>query len=139
MSLSSINPQTNPFTAIRRWVIIFTTGLLALCLILWFLFPIQPFIAGVMLGLSISLYNILYLTRRIRLKCEQSILSSIRLPGSGMFHRYLMVTLAIIIAILYRDWIDVRAVVLGLPICYILVVLLELIAVLRQGVRSRKG
>lgn len=130
----------NPLNTIRRQLLYVSSGLLILCLIFWLLFPYQSLIAGVMLGLCISLYNILYLTRKIRLKGEHSIVTSLKMiQGSGMLNRYLMVTLAIIIAILYPQWIDVRTVVIGLPICYILVVVLETISILRQEKSSRKG
>lgn len=126
----------NSLPTFRRHVVVLTLGFLILALFCWFFFPYRSQIGGLIVGIAVSLYNFYYLTRKIRLKGELALSRAIRILGSGMVHRFLMVSLAIIIALLYPRWIDVRTVILGIPFCYILVVFVEGYALYKQGTLS---
>jgi hypothetical protein len=123
----------------QRHVVVVTLGFLVLALFCWFVFPYRSQIGGIIVGIAFSLYNFYYLTRKIRLKGEPGLSKAISVLGSGMVHRFLMVVLAIIIALLYPLWIDVRTVIFGIPFCYILVVFVEGYALYKQGTLFRKG
>jgi ATP synthase protein I len=107
--------------AIRRQVVILSAGILTLLLIMWFITPYRVFLNGVILGILVSLYNILHLGRRLHLVGKQAITTDgKRVSGLGVINRYLMVTLAIIIIAKYPQYVDYKGFILGLPICYIL-------------------
>jgi ATP synthase protein I len=130
----------DPITTIRRRVVFLTIVFLAILMIIWFFTPQKRLVAGFFLGLCVSLYNTLYMSRKVRIAGERAILTgSTRNRGTGMVNRYLMVALAIIIAIEYPGWFDVRAVPFGLPICYILIILLEFWEARRLNHQIRKG
>lgn len=129
-----------PMQTIRRKVIYLTAGFLTALLIMWLLTPYKAFIAGIILGLLVSLYNVLYLARRVRLAGESTIAAGTKkVQGTGMINRFLMAALAVIVGVKYPQVIDVRTIPLGLPICYILIVLLEFWQVKRESIPSRKG
>ena len=128
-----------PLQTIRRRMLLFTVGLLVFLVICWFLFPYRSQTGGLIVGITVSLYNFYYLSRKVRQKGEYTLAKAVRhLSGSGMVHRFLMVALAIIVAILYPQWIDVHTVILGIPLCYILVVLVEGYSLYRQRTSSGK-
>ncbi|WP_124728495.1 ATP synthase subunit I [Staphylospora marina] len=127
--------------AIRRRVVLLTAGILTVLLVIWTFTPHKPLIAGFILGISVSLYNTLYTAYKMQWTGEMVVSSGRngRTRGTGMIHRFLMATLAIIIAALNPDFFDVRVVPLGLPICYILIILLELWDWLRKSTPDGKG
>ncbi|MFC7440067.1 ATP synthase subunit I [Laceyella putida] len=130
----------DPLHTIRRRVVILTAGFLALLLVLWYLTPYKKMVAGTGLGLLVSLYNILYMARKVRLAGEFTVATgSTKQRGTGMINRYLMVALAILVAFKYPMHFDVRTIVVGLPICYILIILLEFWEARRLATKSRKG
>ncbi|SEM79985.1 ATP synthase subunit I [Lihuaxuella thermophila] len=130
----------DPMKPVRRRVVASTAGLLIALLITWLLTPYKDLTAGLILGVCVSLYNVLYMARRVRLAGEFAAQTgSTKARGTGMINRYLMVALAILIAMKYPDWVDVRTVALGVPVCYILLVLLEFWETRRQTSPSGKG
>ncbi|MBA4548134.1 ATP synthase subunit I [Thermoactinomyces intermedius] len=119
---------------IRKRVVSLTTGLLTLLLIIWFMTPHQRIVAGVFLGLCVSLYNVLNLLWKMKPVKESAVyLKPGRYRGVGIIHRYLMVALAIIIAVKFPEWIDPRAIVAGLPVCYIFLYCTQFIQVIRSS------
>ncbi|MBA4495954.1 ATP synthase subunit I [Paenactinomyces guangxiensis] len=111
----------DPMKSICRRVLVFTVGLIIALLILWFSTSYQQAIAGLILGILVSLYNVLYLARKLRIAGEYAIATgSPKTPGVGMLNRFLMVTLAVMITVKYPGTFDFRSMVLGLPVCYIL-------------------
>jgi ATP synthase protein I len=98
----------DPLHTIRRRVVILTAGFLALLLVLWLLTPYKKMVAGAGLGLLVSLYNVLYMARKVRLAGETTLATgSTRHRGTGMINRYLMVALAILVAFKYPMHFDV--------------------------------
>lgn len=119
---------------IRQRVVYLTAGLLTLLLIIWFVTPHQRIVAGIFLGLCVSLYNVLNLLWKMNAARESAIrMQSGRYQGVGMIHRYLMVALAIMIAVKFSAWIDVGAIVAGLPVCYIFLYCTEFVQVMRSS------
>jgi hypothetical protein len=110
---------------IQRRVVQFTAGLLAFLIILWFFAPEQrPVIAGWMTGILTSLFNMIHLSRRLWIAAESVIATgSPKTPGIGLISRILIVVLAIAIARRFPDYVDFRTVVLGLPVCYIITII----------------
>ncbi|TCW39261.1 ATP synthase I subunit [Laceyella sacchari] len=130
----------DPLHTIRRRVVILTAGFLALLLVLWLLTPYKKMVAGAGLGLLVSLYNVLYMARKVRQAGETTLATgSTRHRGTGMINRYLMVALAILVAFKYPMHFDVRTIVVGLPICYILIIVLEFWEVRKLRTTSGKG
>lgn len=118
---------------IRKRVVSLTTGLLTLLLIIWFMTPHQRIVAGVFLGLCVSLYNVLNLLWKIKIGRESAFHAKPRFRGVGMIHRYLMVALAVMIAVRFPEWIEVKAIVAGLPVCYIFLYCTQFIQVIRSS------
>lgn len=130
----------NPLQPMLRRLLFLSVGLLVILLIIWLLTPYKPFIAGIALGLVTGLYNVLYTARKVRLSTERYIATGgKKAQGTGMINRFLMVTLAVIIAALRPTIFDMRTIALGLPICYILTVLLEFWQVRRESLPTKRG
>jgi ATP synthase protein I len=106
----------------RRFILSLTSCILIVSILLWFIIPAKSLVAGFILGGSISLYNVLYLARRVRMVNEFIIRGSSRRVGLGFFNRVLMVAFAIILTYRFPEWIDYRSLILGLPLCYIILV-----------------
>lgn len=106
----------------RRFILILTSCILLASILLWLIIPAKSLVAGFILGGSISLYNVLYLARRVRMVNEMIIRGSSRRVGLGFFNRVLMVAFAIILTYRFPEWIDYRTLILGLPLCYIFLV-----------------
>ncbi|WP_028776578.1 ATP synthase subunit I [Shimazuella kribbensis] len=103
----------------RRRVMVLTTGLLIMFLIMVFLTPYRAIFGGLLLGTAVSLYNFWYLSFKLRMVLE-SALSGNRIRGTGMINRFLVVAFAMLIAAKLPAIFDVRTVLVGLPLCYIL-------------------
>jgi hypothetical protein len=103
---------------IRRRVMVLTTGLLIVFLIMVFLTPYRAFFAGLLLGTSVSLYNFWYLSWKLQLVLKNALAGN-KIRGTGMINRFLVVAFAMLIAAKYPA-IDVKSVIIGLPLCYIL-------------------
>jgi len=126
--------MNDPMKAIRQRVVFLTAGILFLLLIIWMITPYKKMVAGCFLGVCVSLYNVSHLATRVKLAGNYAIATgSTRHKSTGMMHRYLMVALAIIIAVSFPTWFDVRAIVAGLPVCYIMLRILGLWEVTRQS------
>jgi hypothetical protein len=130
----------DPMITIRRRVVFLTTGFFTILWIIWLITPHKRFVAGIFLGICVSLYNVLYLSRKVWAAGEHAIATgSTSKPGTGMINRYLMVALAIIIAIMYPKVFDVRTIPVGLPICYIIITLLGFWQERRSNYQLERG
>jgi ATP synthase protein I len=108
-------------STLRRYTLVSALLLLTGCLLVWFFLPYKALLAGVMLGLLVSLYNILQLARRLRIAGEWVMATGGRQgSGLGSLHRYLMVILAVFILYRFPPYFDVLGFMLGLPVCYLL-------------------
>lgn len=106
-------------STIRRRVMVLTTGFLIMFLIMSFLTPYRAFFAGLLLGALVSLYNFLYLSWKLQLVVE-SLQTDGRIRRTGMINRFLVVAFAILLAIKFPATFNALAVIVGLPLCYIL-------------------
>ncbi|WEG13108.1 ATP synthase subunit I [Pullulanibacillus sp. KACC 23026] len=122
----------NEYTSSRRLVLILTSFIFLVSILLWYLTPAKSFVAGFILGGLISLYNVLYLGRRIKLISQLIIAGSHRRAGLGFLNRILMVVFGAILVYKFPEWLDYRSYVLGLPLCYILLLI-------ATGVTIKKG
>ncbi|SFI66656.1 ATP synthase subunit I [Thermoflavimicrobium dichotomicum] len=135
----------NELHTIRRQVMLLAVGILITLLIMWFLTPpnFKPIVAGAVLGISVGLYNILHLARRLRISGEQAIATNgKRISGLGVINRYLMVTLAAIIIATNPQYFDPKGFAMGLPVCYILPLAVAIFQKKKQetkGVKDKDG
>ena len=106
----------------RRFILSLTSCILLISILLWFFIPAKSLVAGFILGGAISLYNVLYLARRVKLAGLLVISGSSRKAGLGFFNRILMVAFAIILTYRFPEWIDYRTLILGFPLCYAMLV-----------------
>ncbi len=119
----------NDFSSSNRLVLILTSIILVLSLLLWFVTPAKSFVAGFILGGLISLYNVLYLARRVSLITQLVIAGSHRPKSLGFLYRILMVVFGIILVYKFPEWFDYRSYVLGLPLCYVLLLVATAITI----------
>ncbi|WP_038111281.1 ATP synthase subunit I [Tuberibacillus calidus] len=112
----------NELTWLRRIILSLTSCILLISILLWFLVPAKSLVAGFILGGAISLYNVLYLARRVQIAGMLVISGSTRRAGLGFFNRVLMIAFAIILAYRFPQWIDFRTLMLGIPLCYAMLV-----------------
>ncbi|SFX63198.1 ATP synthase I chain [Thermoactinomyces sp. DSM 45891] len=100
-------------------VVVITLVLFITLLTFWLLTPHKPLLAGVALGLSVSLYNFLHLARRVRLVGESIVETGAARKSLGMIQRVFMVIFSILLAVRFPEQIDGRGIILGVPACYI--------------------
>jgi ATP synthase protein I len=111
----------NSEKSIHRQVVNLTAGLLVILLVYWFVTPYQRLIAGLFLGILISLLLFLHLSYRLQLVTERVLATgSPKIPGLGMVFRISLVFLGMVLTAVFPSMLDYRTVVLGLPVCYIL-------------------
>jgi hypothetical protein len=103
----------------RRRVMVLTTGLLIVFLIMVFLTPYRAFFGGLLLGTTVSFCNFWYLSWKMWLVTE-SALSGNKIRGTGMINRFFVVAFAMLIVARFPDTFDVKGVIIGLPLCYVL-------------------
>lgn len=124
--------MTNELAWMRRQILILSSGVLAVLVILWLIVPTKAFVAGFILGGVISLYNVLYLARRVRVIGQMVVEGSARIAGAGLINRILMVVFAAILAYRFPEWIDYRSLILGLPMSYMIMVLVAILYVKKE-------
>src|SRR5699024_771087 len=83
----------------------------------------SPWIAGIILGLVIGLYNVLYLARRTRIVGERIIGGRARAGGSGLLTRMLLVVFGIALAYRFPEEFNILAYVCSLPLSYIIMLI----------------
>lgn len=115
-----------PITTIRRRVVFLAAGILFILLIVWLITPFRSYAAGLFLGICVSVYNVWYLSHKVKRMGETALARGKSGTGSGMLQRYLMVTLAFLIAMKFPQHVHPLAIIAGLPICYILLPFFEL-------------
>lgn len=122
------NPMEKPMQTIRRRVVSLAAGILFILLIVWLFTPYRIYAAGFFLGVCVSVYNTLYLSSKMR-RITEAALAQGRAgigAGAGMLQRYLMVTLALLIAMMFPQHFHPLATIAGVPVCYILLPVFEL-------------
>lgn len=107
----------------RRMIFLISCGIFGLTTIIWFLTAFAPFVAGLMLGEIVSLFNVWYLAHRVKLVGKRIVNQTPRLGGSGLATRILMVIFAALLAYRFPEWIDIRSYVFALPISYIVMLI----------------
>ena len=114
--------MTNELDWMRRQILILGSGLIIALVILWLILPNKSLVAGFILGCAISIYNILYLARKVRMTGEVIANGTRSVMGTGFFNRILMVAFGVILVVKFPESIDYRSLILGLPVSYILMV-----------------
>lgn len=107
----------------RRLILILSSCILGIFILLWFFTPAKSLIAGFILGGVISLYNTLYLARRIRIIGLLAMKGFQRHAGTGLLNRLIMVVFGVIIVYRFPNWFDYRTMIAGLLIGYVLMVI----------------
>lgn len=115
--------MTNELARSCRMMLIISGCIFTFLIILWFLTPVKPLVAGIILGGLISIYNIFHMAFRVKLASDRVIAGSQKLVGIKTLSRILMVVFGIILAYRFPEWIDYRSMVLTLPLGYILMVI----------------
>jgi uncharacterized membrane protein YfhO len=110
----------NPLRIIRLRVILLTAGLLSFFMIMLYLTPYKTFLFGLILGLLLSCYNVLHTAKKLYGIGETVSRGERWTRGTGMVTRFLVVALVLYIASRYPHIFDVKAVLFGLPLGYIL-------------------
>ncbi|SDW41183.1 ATP synthase I chain [Marininema mesophilum] len=123
----------------RRRMITLSIIPLFIFLLLWIITPYRPFFAGLALGAGISLCNILYLARRIRIIGEVAAAGSQPRSGTGLLTRILLVVFGVGLTFRYPEWFDYRSFLLGLPMCYVLLIIVEYWSKGKERLSNRKG
>lgn len=116
--------MTNKFAEldrVRRLILILSGCVFALLFLLWAVIPARAWVAGLILGSAISIYNVLYLGFRIKI-VSQLAMAGKRPRGLGLMHRILVVALGMVVAYQFPEWVDYRSTALGLPVGYILMI-----------------
>jgi ATP synthase protein I len=123
----------------RRRVTTQLSLFLAAQLLFWLVTPYKPFFAGLFLGGLVSLYNHLYLLRKVRNLDAHADSGASKRRGSGLVNRLFMVAIPLLFAAKYPASIDFRAVLIGLPLAMILTVVAEFRDLRKQTESQRKG
>lgn len=125
---------------LHKQLTLFTLSLTGCCTVLYLFTPYKEQMVGVLLGLWISFYNVLFIEKKLRILEERAALSQAsRSRGTGMLHRFSIIALAIMLAYKYPYYIDARTVAIGLPLCYLFVFLQQWFEVRREVLALRKG
>ena len=125
---------------LHKPLISFTLILTVTLIVLYLCTLYKEQIAGGLLGLWVSCYNVLFIGRKLRIVEEEVVATKAsRSRGTGMLHRFCMITLAVMLAYKYPQYIDARAIVVGLPLCYIFLFVQQFIEMRREVVSLRKG
>lgn len=104
---------------LHKHLILFTLSLTGCCTAFYLFTPYTQQMVGVLLGLWVSFYNVLFIGRKLRLHERAIQLQANTSRGTGMLHRFSMIALAVMLAYKYPHYIDARMIALGLPLCYI--------------------
>lgn len=134
--------MTNEFhelVRVRRLILILSCAVLAGLLLIWLFVPAKPFVMGIIIGGLISLYNVLYLARRVRIAGQLTMTHSVRPTGTGLINRILMIAFGVILAYRFPEWIDYRALVIGLPMSYVLMVVAMCLYINKETKMRREG
>ncbi|PTM56757.1 ATP synthase I subunit [Desmospora activa DSM 45169] len=91
-------------------------ALLSTLAILWYLTPLKPFFAGLILGISASFYFTLTLSRRFRMMRLLLQHRSNRRIGTGFGFRVLLTGVLVIVIARFPEHFSILAFLLGLPV-----------------------
>jgi ATP synthase protein I len=130
--------MTNELAQFRRLILILSCWILAVLILLWFITPAKSFVAGFILGGLISLYNVLYLARRVRIVGQFAVAGSRRIVGTGFVNRILIVVFGIILAYRFPEWIDYRSLVFGLLISYVVMVVVACLYANKENAQQER-
>jgi ATP synthase protein I len=106
----------------RRRVMVLTAGFLIMFLILAVVTPYHAFFGGLLLGATVSLYNYMHLSWKLR-QVLTLVQTDNRVSGNGMINRFLAVAAAMLIAAKFPGVFDIKGVLIGLLLCYVLSIL----------------
>ncbi|WP_026907716.1 ATP synthase subunit I [Paucisalibacillus globulus] len=84
--------------------------------------PYLQVFLGLLLGSTISFYN-LYLLQKKTIEFTEAVAKSEKPRGIGMISRFAAASLAIIIALRYEEYFDVIAVIIGLMTSYLVIMI----------------
>ncbi|UOR14036.1 ATP synthase subunit I [Halobacillus amylolyticus] len=102
----------------RKWMFY----LLALLVLGWGVTPWQPVFLGLLLGSSLSFYNLWLMQRKIK-KLGEASADNHSIRGIGTFTRLASGALAVVIALQFEEHFQLFAVVLGLMAAYIVILI----------------
>lgn len=104
------------FHPVHRQMVRLNLGLLSVLAILWYLTPLKPLFAGLILGISASFYFILTLSRRFRIMRLLLQHHSNRRIGTGFGFRVLMMGVLVVVIARFPEHFSILAFLLGLPV-----------------------
>ncbi|MDR6225511.1 ATP synthase subunit I [Desmospora profundinema] len=101
---------------VHRQMVRLNLTLLSALAILWYLTPLKPLFAGLILGIAASFYFTLTLSRRLRMMRELVEHRSKRRIGSGFAFRLLMTGVLVLVIARFPHHFNILAFLLGLPV-----------------------
>ncbi|AHD03924.1 ATP synthase subunit I [Paenibacillus larvae] len=110
----------------------FALFFLSICLLTWALsVPLRPYVAGLILGVSVSLFNAYLLKRRIEVITLYSLQNKGKKVSLGFVTRACSALLAVMIAVKYAGQIHLVTTIIGLFLIQLFMLLI--------GILSNKG
>jgi ATP synthase protein I len=110
----------------------FALFFLSICLLIWVLsVPLRPYVAGLILGASVSLFNVYLLKRRIEIITQYSLQNEGKKAGLGFLARICSALLAVMISIKYPEQFHLVTTIIGLFLMQFFMLLI--------GILSKKG
>ncbi|MFC4386512.1 ATP synthase subunit I [Gracilibacillus marinus] len=108
----------NMITRQRKWMFY----LLALFVLGWGFTPYQSIFLGLLLGTSLSFYNLWIMQRKVD-RFGKAISEGRRASGIGTFTRLATAALAVLLAMRFEEYFHFIAVVLGLMTTYVVIMI----------------
>jgi hypothetical protein len=109
----------NPLNIIRLQIVLLTAGLLGFFIIMLIVTSYKTFLSGLIIGLLLGTYNVLHTAKKLYWVGEAIFRGERWTRGTGMVMRFLVVALFLFIAGRLPHLIDAKAILLGLPLGYI--------------------
>lgn len=104
------------FHPVTRQMVRLNLILLSALAILWYITPLKPLIAGLILGVATSLYFILTMSRRLLTMRKLAEHGSKRRIGSGFAFRLLMTGVLVFVIARFPHHFNILTFLLGLPV-----------------------
>ncbi|WP_223805980.1 ATP synthase subunit I [Ornithinibacillus gellani] len=102
----------------RKWMLY----LLSILVLGAALTPYKHIFFGLLLGSTVSFYNLYLLQRKID-DFSEAVVKQTRPKGLGMISRFAAAALAVILAIRFKEHVDMIAVIIGLMTSYLVIML----------------
>ncbi|WP_141603668.1 hypothetical protein [Terrilactibacillus laevilacticus] len=106
--------------------------LLIIASLLWILLPVKSLLAGFVLGMTISFYNIFHMTLRVRIASVKVLSGSHKLMGLKSMTRFLMVTFGALLVYKLPAVFDFRTFVFSLLLGYLTLIVVTTIETGKQ-------